>query len=111
LHPAFAPCYFTRVKRPGFVYIITNTHHTVLYTGATTVLAGRITEHREKIFPKSFSSKYNLHKLIYYEYFDDLRDAFDREYQIKSWSRRKKEQLINAVNPDWKDLFDEIKDF
>src|SRR5438128_12381119 len=99
------------MKKPGFVYIIANTHQTVLYTGATTDLPGRITEHREKTFRKSFSSKYNLHKLIHYEYFDDFRDAFDREYQIKSWSRGKKVELVNSINPEWKDLFDEIKEF
>jgi putative endonuclease len=99
------------VQKPGFVYIITNKHNTVLYVGATIDLPGRIIEHREKANKKSFSAKYNLDKLVYYEAFNLLHDAFVREYQIKSWSRKKKEYLINSTNPNWMDLFDEIKDF
>ena len=98
------------MKKPGFMYIITNTHSTVLYTGATNDLLVRIIEHREKVFQKSFSARYNLHKLIYYECFDDLRNAYIRECQIKSWSRKKREALINRINADWRDLFDEIKE-
>jgi len=64
-----------------------------------------VIEHREKIFRKSFTAKYNLTKLVYYEYFDSCSDAYDREYQIKSWSRNKKESLIKGSNPNWLDLY------
>ena len=99
------------MSRSGFVYIITNTHHTTLYVGATNNLPARIIQHRDKIDPKSFSARYNLHKLVYYEAFDQVHDAFVREYQIKSWSRVRKEVLIASMNPEWKDLFDEIAEY
>jgi len=103
--------YFSVMKKSGFMYMMTNFHNTVLYTGATISLPTRVGEHQEKTYRKSFASRYNVNKLVHYEFFDDVRDAYEREYQIKSWSRRKKEALINSANPDWKDLFDEIKDF
>ena len=95
------------MRRRGWVYIITNTHHTTLYVGASSQLKTRITQHREKTFAGSFSAKYNLCKLVYYETFDTVNEAFERERQLKAGSRKRKEKLINGFNPEWKDLFDQ----
>lgn len=86
-----------------YVYIATNKIHTVLYTGVTNNLLKRIFEHRIKINP-SFTSKYNVHKLVYYEVFDRIEDAIAREKQIKSWKREWKFKLILKINPFLKDL-------
>ena len=94
----------------GFVYILTNKHHTTLYVGVTSDLYSRSVDHREKLFPKSFSAKYNLNKLVYYEVFDSIVEAIKREKQLKAGSRKKKEDLINKYNPEWKDLFYIISD-
>jgi putative endonuclease len=87
------------------VYILTNTYHTVLYTGVTSDLYNRILEHKYKVHP-GFTSKYNVHKLIYYEAFEDIKQAIAREKQIKAGSRQKKLDLINQMNPSWEDLFE-----
>lgn len=91
--------------RNGFIYITTNPRHTVLYTGVTNNLMKRIWEHKNKIC-SGFTSKYNADNLVYYEAADCIDDAIAREKQIKSWSRKKKIDLINKFNPDWKDLYD-----
>ena len=70
--------------KPGFIYIITNKNHTVLYTGVTSNLPNRIIEHLEKHHPDSFSAKYNVNKLVYYEQFQMIGDAIGREKQIKA---------------------------
>jgi putative endonuclease len=88
------------------VYILTNWKHTVLYTGVTSDLARRISEHRAKIGGK-FTSRYNLNKLVFVELTERIEDAIAREKQIKSWARSRKIELINEVNPDWNDLYDE----
>ena len=90
-----------------FVYIITNKNNNVLYTGITNNLIRRIYEHKKKIY-KGFSAKYNLNKLIYFEYTDDVNEAIKREKQIKGGSRKKKLDMINSMNPNWKDLYDEM---
>ena len=97
------------MKKGGCVYIITNTHHTTLYVGMTSDLHTRTIQHRERVFPKSFSARYNLHKLVYYELFHTIKEAIEREKQLKAGSRKRKEELINRSNPGWKDLFDEVK--
>ncbi len=86
-----------------YVYIITNKNNTVLYTGITNNLERRIYEHKNKLL-KSFSSKYNLNKLVYCEITSDINSAIEREKKIKSGSRKKKIELINSINPQWKDL-------
>jgi putative endonuclease len=93
----------------GCVYILVNVHHTVFYTGVTSDLYSRTTEHREKVFPESFTAQYNVFKLVYYEGFHSIEEAIDREKQIKKYSRFKKVQLIVKQNPEWKDLYDVIK--
>ena len=79
----------------------------VLYTGVTSDLIKRIYEHKEKL-AKSFTGKYNINKLVYYEVFDDITNAISREKQIKAGSRRKKIELINSMNNEWKDLYPEL---
>jgi putative endonuclease len=91
------------------VYIITNKHNTVLYIGITNDLKHRIYQHRTKE-NKGFSSSYNLYKLVYFEHFIDVKDAIKREKQLKKWKRKWKEELIESINPEWKDLFDEINE-
>ena len=87
-----------------YIYIMTNTYNTVLYTGVTNNLVRRVAEHRRKINPTSFTSIYNIHRLVYYECFDRIDKAIKREKQIKGGSRLKKIRLIEKVNPQWKDL-------
>lgn len=95
--------------KPGFVYIMTNKNHTTLYTGVTSNLSKRIQEHKEMYYDQSFTSKYKLYLLVYWESFQEIGDAIFREKQIKAGSRQKKLDLINAMNPEWKDLTDNIE--
>jgi putative endonuclease len=90
-----------------FVYIMTNKHNTVLYTGVTNNLVRRVFEHKEKLI-KGFTVKYIAVKLVYYEIHEDPYSAIAREKQIKGGSRQKKIELINEFNKDWKDLYREI---
>ena len=87
------------------VYILTNQHNNVLYTGVTGDLKTRVHQHREKLLP-GFTTRYNVFKLVYYEAGHDAAGAIMREKQIKAGSRRKKIELINRLNPDWRDLYD-----
>lgn len=96
--------------KPGFTYIITNKYQTVVYTGVTSNLPQRILEHKEKKYPKSFSARYNVNILVFYEQFQLIGDAITREKQIKAGSRDTKNELIRSMNPNWKDLFEDIKD-
>ncbi|WP_418262950.1 GIY-YIG nuclease family protein [Flavobacterium faecale] len=96
--------------KPGFVYIITNKYQTVVYTGVTSNLPKRMLEHKEKKYPQSFSARYNVNILVYYEQFQEIGDAIAREKQIKAGSRDDKNKLIRSLNPTWKDLYEEIKD-
>jgi putative endonuclease len=88
----------------GFVYIMTNRYNSVLYTGVTSDLKKRLLQHRLKVYLKSFSSRYNTSKLVYYECYESICEAIKREKQIKAGSRNKKLELINGMNPEWKDL-------
>jgi putative endonuclease len=90
--------------RPGWTYIIANKYVTVLYTGATNNISRRIWEHRTKQNPKSFSARYNIYKLVYCEFCDDVRDAFEWERKIKGKSWKNKCKLIEKDNPEWIDL-------
>ncbi len=85
--------------------------NTVLYTGSTSDLIARIHQHKTKEFPNSFTAKYNVDKLVYYEYFQFIEEAIFREKQIKSWKRNKKEKLIGDFNPGWKELYFELDDW
>jgi len=88
----------------GFVYILTNDNNTVVYTGVTSNLKLRVIEHREKLHSKSFTARYSLRKLVYFECFNSIVEAIKREKQIKGGSRKKKLELINSGNPEWNDL-------
>ena len=90
-----------------FVYILTNTWHTVLYTGVTGNLKVRIYQHREKL-SAGFTSRYNVWKLVYFETGYDPAGAIAREKQIKAGSRQKKIELITRSNPEWRDLYEEL---
>ncbi len=96
--------------KPGFVYIITNKYQTVVYVGVTSNLPKRILEHKNKKYPQSFSARYNLMFLVYYEQFQEIGDAIAREKQINAGSRENKNKLIKSLNPTWEDLYGTIKD-
>ena len=96
------------MKRGGFIYIMTNNYNTTLYVGVTSNLKVRVYQHKNEVFPHSFTAKYNLHKLVYFEGFSRIEEAISREKQIKSGSRKKKIELINIKNPMWIDLYDEV---
>jgi putative endonuclease len=97
-----------------YIYLITNKENTVLYTGVTNDLIKRVYEHKEKLIA-GFTSKYNVNKLVYYEIFTDINSAITslscanaREKQIKAGSRQKKIDLVNSMNPEWRDLYDDL---
>ena len=87
-----------------YVYILTNAHHNVLYTGVTNDLERRCYEHKHKKI-KGFTQKYNVDKLVYFEKFEFIDQAISREKQIKGYSRTKKTALIDQFNKDWKELY------
>jgi putative endonuclease len=86
-----------------WIYIVTNKNHSVLYIGVTNSLSRRTWEHREGV-TSGFAADYQCKKLIYYEWYRDIRDAIARESQLKKWSRSKKVALISRLNPSWRDL-------
>jgi putative endonuclease len=90
-----------------YVYIMTNKHHSVLYTGVTNDLKRRTYEHREGL-GSGFTNKCKVRKLVYYQITQDVHAAIAREKQIKAGSRRKKIDLVNSMNPQWKDLWDDL---
>jgi putative endonuclease len=93
----------------GHVYIMCNINNTTLYTGVTSNLPARVAQHKEKAYPNSFSAKYNCTKLVYYKWFDTIIEAIAEEKRIKGGSRKKKEILINSINPQWNDLYQETR--
>ncbi len=92
------------MEKYGFIYMLTNKNNSVLYIGVTTNLTQRIQQHRNGFFKNSFTSRYNLTKLVYYERFLSIEDAISREKQLKAGSRKKKVVLIEKNNKEWKDL-------
>ena len=95
------------VGREYCVYIMTIAHNTVIYSRVTNNLARRVYEHKNGL-GGVFTKKYNVIKLVYYEVTDNVQAALAREKQIKGGSRKKKLDLVNSINPEWKDLYDEI---
>ena len=85
----------------GFVYILSNKNNTALYVGVTSNLTGRIWEHKNNVFINSFTSRYNINKLVYYEWLPSIEEAIEREQQLKAGSRKKKIDLIELENPEW----------
>ena len=96
-----------RRAREFFVYILTNKGNRVLYTGVTSDLVTRVSQHKEKK-QRSFTQRYNVTKLVYFEIFADPHSAIAREKQIKAGSRQKKIDLIDGMNPTWRDLYHEL---
>ena len=86
---------------------MTNQYNKVLYTGMTNNLERRVYEHKNKLI-KGFTSRYNIDKLVYYETCQDIENTILREKQIKGWLRKRKEALIESVNPEWRDLSEDI---
>ncbi|SDR97217.1 putative endonuclease [Polaribacter sp. KT25b] len=91
--------------KPGFVYILTNKNNTTLYIGVTANLEQRIKQHKAKIDKKSFTARYNLDKLVYFESFQMIGDAIAREKQLKAGNRARKIALIESINPEWEELY------
>ncbi|RKZ79887.1 MAG: GIY-YIG nuclease family protein [Gammaproteobacteria bacterium] len=90
-------------QRTYFVYILTNWNHKVMYIGVTNDLHKRVYQHKNKL-TDGFTKKYNVNKLVYYEATEDIRSAIAREKQLKGWIRKKKNNLVTTINPEWKDL-------
>ena len=95
------------MHKQSYVYILFNKSDGVLYTGVTSDLVKRVFEHKSKVI-KGFTQKYNVDKLGYYEVYEDIEKAILREKQIKAGSRKKKIELIESMNPEWKDLYEDI---
>ena len=88
-----------------YVYMMTNKYQNVLYTGVTNDLICRVYEHRNHLIKDSFTARYHVSKLVYFEMTEDVRSAIEREKQIKSWSRSRKNALVESQNPTWEDQY------
>ncbi|MCL1972579.1 MAG: GIY-YIG nuclease family protein [Endomicrobia bacterium] len=97
----------TKQSRKGYVYILFSKRNGTLYTGVTSNLINRTYAHKNKLVD-GFTKKYNVDKLGYYEIFEDITKAIEREKQIKGGSRNNKLKLIESFNPEWKDLYEDI---
>jgi putative endonuclease len=95
------------MARQFYVYILTNRHNAVLYTGVTNDLKRRAYEHRAKLID-GFTKRYNVNKLVYFEVFENASAAITREKQIKAGPRQKKIELIRGMNSEWRDLYEEL---
>jgi len=95
------------MEQKGYTYLMSNKANTVIYTGVTSDLIKRVYQHKTKT-ADSFTKKYNVEKLVYYEIFADITEAITREKQIKAGSRKKKIKLIESINPELEDLYNEI---
>jgi putative endonuclease len=95
------------MHKESYIYLLANKHNNVLYTGVTNDLIRRVYEHKNKLVA-GFTKKYNVDRLVYYEACGSIIVAIEREKQIKGWSRKKKHDLINVLNPDWNDLYQSI---
>ena len=90
---------------PYYVYILSSQTNVAIYTGVTNDLIRRVYEHKSHADPKSFTSRHRIGKLVYFEETGDVRAAIAREKQIKSWSRKRKNALVETKNPRWEDLY------
>ena len=91
-----------------YVYILATNDNKVIYTGVTNNLIRRVYEHKNSLDLKSFTSRYHVHKLVYYECTTDVNSAIEREKQIKGWNRKHKNKLIESKNPNWNELYESI---
>ena len=94
------------MEKKGFIYILFNKPNGTLYTGVTSNLKRRVFEHKSKMYKNGFTARYSVDKLGYFEEYPSIKEAIDREKQIKAGSRAKKLQLIVGMNPYWEDLFE-----
>ena len=92
------------MSKHAYIYILTNSTNKVLYVGVTSDLTKRIQQHKKGLFQNSFTSRYKVKKLVYYEEFLNIEDAIAREKQLKAGNRQKKIDLVNKRNPEWQDL-------
>ena len=88
-----------------YVYILVNSTNVAMYIGVTNDLVRRVYEHKHAMDSDSFTAKYKVHKLVYFEQTSDVKAALEREKQLKHWRRSKKNALVNAANPHWRDLY------
>lgn len=95
----------------GYVYMTTNVHHQVIYTGVTSNLVSRIWQHKTKFYPAGFTARYNACKLVYFCYFETIEAAITEEKRIKGGNRKQKTSMITAMNPEWRDLWEDIKNW
>ena len=93
-----------------YVYILASETNVTIYTGVTNDLLRRIYEHKNNVAPDSFTARYKVHKLVYYEETTDARTAIEREKQIKGWNRKRKNKLVSEFNSEWKDLYPMISE-
>ena len=91
-----------------YVYILSNATDVAIYTGVTNNLLRRVYEHKNNLEPGRFTAKYQIHKLVYFEETSNIRAAIEREKQIKSWNRKRKNKLVESMNPNWEDLYSSI---
>ena len=96
-------------KNIYYVYILTNWNNKVMYIGVTNNIVRRLYEHKNKLI-SGYTSKYNVNKLVYLEETDDINEAIRREKQLKGWKRERKNELVESINPEWKDMSEEMKD-
>ncbi|PCI93675.1 MAG: endonuclease [Flavobacteriales bacterium] len=96
------------MERGGAVYILSNKYNKVLYTGVTSSLNNRIFEHKEKLHPTSFTARYNTNKVVYFKGFNLIKEAIAEEKRIKGGSRIEKIKLIESINPEWNDLYNQL---
>ena len=95
------------MKEQAYIYFMSNRYNKVLYVGITSNLIKRVWEHKNQVVD-GFTKRYNLNKLVYYEIYDDIETAINREKQIKSWPRKKKIELIHFLNPHLDDLYEKL---
>jgi putative endonuclease len=96
-----------RDEKQYYVYLLTNYSNSTIYTGVTNNLIGRVQQHRDKL-NAGFTSRYNVWKLVYFEYTREVYSALEREKQIKAGSRKAKVALVESTNPKWRDLLPEL---
>lgn len=96
------------MEKGGCVYIMTNKMHIILFTGVTSDITGRVWQHKNKVYPNSFTAKYNCNKLVYYLFYPRIEEAIAAEKAIKGGNRKNKINFINSLNPKWVDLYDDL---
>jgi putative endonuclease len=97
------------MQKGGWVYIMCSMNNTTLYVGVTSTIGARAAQHKENYYSASFTSKYNCKKIVWYKWFNTINEAIAEEKRIKGGSRKKKEILINSMNPEWNDLYEEVR--